>query len=45
MIVENPRGVSRGVSCVSLDGIVLAGDDGIALVDDGTMHRVDVVLG
>jgi cyclic beta-1,2-glucan synthetase len=43
--VENPRGVSRGVSSVEVDGVRLDGDRGITLVDDGTTHRVRVVLG
>jgi cyclic beta-1,2-glucan synthetase len=42
--VENPRGVTRGVSAVSLDDQALAGAS-IALADDGTTHRVRVVLG
>ena len=43
--VENPRGVSRGVTRVSLDGAVLADDALIPLVDDGGEHQVQVVLG
>jgi cyclic beta-1,2-glucan synthetase len=43
--VQNPRGVSRGVSSVEVDGIAVAGDVGITLVDDATTHRVRVVLG
>jgi cyclic beta-1,2-glucan synthetase len=43
--VENPRGVSRGVSSVEVDGVALDGDPGIALVDDGITHRVRIVLG
>jgi len=43
--VENPRGVTRGVSRVELDAAPLAGDAAIALADDGAMHRVRVVLG
>jgi cyclic beta-1,2-glucan synthetase len=43
--VENPRAVSRGVSSVELDGVVLNGDRGITLVDDGAAHRVRIVLG
>ncbi len=44
--VENPHGVSQGVSSVELDGQALA-DPGAAipLVDDGGVHRVTVVLG
>jgi cyclic beta-1,2-glucan synthetase len=44
--VENPRGVSRGVAEVRLDGRGLPLDGGgIPLVDDGGIHRVDVLLG
>ncbi|MDH4172660.1 MAG: glycosyl transferase, partial [Betaproteobacteria bacterium] len=42
--VENPRGVSRGVTSVELDGKVLA-EGRVALVDDGAVHKVRVVLG
>jgi cyclic beta-1,2-glucan synthetase len=45
LVVENPRGVSRGVSSVEVDGVSLAGDLGIPLVDSGTAHRVRIVLG
>jgi cyclic beta-1,2-glucan synthetase len=44
--VENPRGVSRGVSRIELDGALLdATDAGVGLVDDASIHRVRVVLG
>jgi cyclic beta-1,2-glucan synthetase len=44
--VENPRGVSKGVAEVRLDGRGLRPDaGGIPLVDDGGIHRVDVLLG
>jgi cyclic beta-1,2-glucan synthetase len=44
--VENPNGVSRGVSRISLDGQVLHTTDGrIPLADDGAHHSVEVVLG
>ena len=43
--VENPKGVMRGVSSIELDGAPLAGGRGIALSDDGRVHRVRVVLG
>jgi len=43
--VENPNGVSRGVSRVSLDGSALTGEALIPLTDDGSEHRVDVMLG
>jgi cyclic beta-1,2-glucan synthetase len=44
--VENPRGVSRGVSTIHLDGEALQpGDANIPLSDDGANHKVEVVLG
>ena len=44
--VENPRGVSRGVTSVELDGKALAaGPAQIALVNDHVTHRVRIVLG
>ena len=44
--VENPRGVSRGVTRLELDGNALAADPArVSLVDDGATHRVRVVLG
>lgn len=44
--VENPRGVSRGVARLELDGATLAADGAaIPLADDGATHRVLVVLG
>ncbi|MFI5394795.1 MAG: GH36-type glycosyl hydrolase domain-containing protein [Candidatus Binatia bacterium] len=44
--VENPRGVSRGVSHAELDGAVLAEPRApIPLADDGATHRVRVILG
>jgi cyclic beta-1,2-glucan synthetase len=43
--VENPRGVSRGVSSVELDGTLLVGDLGLTLADDRKTHRVRIVLG
>jgi cyclic beta-1,2-glucan synthetase len=43
--VENPRGVSRGVSSVEVDGRSLVGEPRIRLADDGKTHRVRVVLG
>jgi len=44
IVVENPRGVSRGVASIELDGRALTAD-GIPLADDGIGHRVRVVLG
>jgi cyclic beta-1,2-glucan synthetase len=43
--VENPRGVSRGVSSVEVDGVVLAGERSIMLAADGKTHRVRIILG
>jgi cyclic beta-1,2-glucan synthetase len=43
--VENPRGVSRGVSLVEVDGVRLDRDTGITLADDGAAHGVRIVLG
>jgi len=45
LVVENPRGVSRGVSSVEVDGVPLSGDLSIPLVDTGKSHRVRIVLG
>ncbi len=45
IVVENPKGVSRGVSSVELDGVSLAGDLSIGLAGDGQTHRVRIVLG
>ena len=44
--VENPLGVSRGVTAVTLDGRRLSGKPAlIPLADDGADHRVQIVLG
>ena len=44
--VENPNGVSRGVTRISLDGEALHTSDGrIPLADDSAHHSVTVVLG
>ena len=43
--VENPRGVSCGVSQLILDGEKISGTLGLQLVDDGVTHRVKAVLG
>ena len=42
--VENPNGVNRGVTRIELDGVDHTGRD-IAVVDDGAVHQVRVVLG
>ena len=44
--VENPRGVTRGISTIEVDGESLPSARGeIRLVDDGATHRVRIVLG
>ena len=43
--VENPEGVSRGVSWITLDGTPLERGALIPLVDDAGQHQVRVVLG
>jgi cyclic beta-1,2-glucan synthetase len=43
IIVENPKGASRGVVRVELDEVPVTGD--IEIVRDGAEHRVRVVLG
>ena len=46
IVVENPKGVSRGVVSSALDGAALTGSGAaIPLVDDGAAHLVRVVLG
>jgi cyclic beta-1,2-glucan synthetase len=45
IVVENPRGVSRGVSTVEIDGTLLDGLGSIPLADDRTTHRVRLILG
>jgi cyclic beta-1,2-glucan synthetase len=45
LVVENPHGVSRGVSTVEVDGVALTGDLSIGLADDRAAHRVRIVLG
>ncbi|MGD0906299.1 MAG: glucoamylase family protein [Candidatus Acidiferrales bacterium] len=43
--VENPLGVSRGVTKIEVDGKPVTGFPNIALVDDGTVHQVLIILG
>lgn len=43
--VENPKGVCRGVSRVSLDGNLLQREALVPLSDDGREHQVQVILG
>ena len=45
IVVENPHGVSRGVSSVELDGVRLDGDPTVTLADDGRTHRLHIRLG
>ena len=45
IVVENPEGVSRGVSLVELDGVPVTGFVDVVLADDGRAHRLRVVLG
>jgi cyclic beta-1,2-glucan synthetase len=42
--VENPRGVSSGVTLLELDGVAVANAP-VALVNDGAAHTLRVVLG
>jgi cyclic beta-1,2-glucan synthetase len=44
IVVENPDGVSRGVTRVEVDGVDRTGQD-IPILDDGAEHHVRVVLG
>jgi cyclic beta-1,2-glucan synthetase len=43
--VENPAGVSRGVTLVEADGAPIPNFPNIQLVDDGREHQVRVVMG
>jgi cyclic beta-1,2-glucan synthetase len=44
--VENPRGVTRGITLLELDGVRLEHPEhGFALRDDARTHHVEVVLG
>jgi cyclic beta-1,2-glucan synthetase len=45
IVVENPRGVSRGVTSFEIDGAGLETAFAITLADDGSRHRVRIVLG
>ncbi len=45
IVVENPKGVARGVSSVEVDGVPLGDLAGIQLADDQKAHRVRIVLG
>ena len=43
--VENPQGVTRGVSSVEVDGVPYDGQASIPLADDQKRHRIRIVLG
>ena len=46
IVIENPQHVSGGIASLELDGSPQSdGADSIKLVDDGSVHRVTVVLG
>ena len=46
ILVENPRGATRGVSSIEIDGKTLAsGVNEIELADDRATHQVRVILG
>ena len=46
IVVENPHGVSRGITQAELDGQALPGNQvRVPLAEDGATHRVRVVLG
>jgi cyclic beta-1,2-glucan synthetase len=46
ILVENPRGVARGVAQIELDGVRMdCPPQGIVLAGDAQTHRVKVVLG
>jgi cyclic beta-1,2-glucan synthetase len=43
--IKNPRGVSKGIVLLELDGVAQAESDGIPLLNDGKKHQVLVVMG
>lgn len=43
--VENPHGVTRGVSLIELDGVRQLSGNSLTLQNDGGVHKVRVVLG
>ena len=46
IVVENPRGVSRGIAHAALDGMTVSERPlHIALMDDGKIHELRVTLG
>jgi cyclic beta-1,2-glucan synthetase len=44
IVVENPKGIERGVERLTLDGQAVAGED-IPLADDGREHELVVLMG
>jgi cyclic beta-1,2-glucan synthetase len=45
IVVSNPKGMSKGVASIELDGVLQAESDTIPLLDDGQQHRVLVTMG
>jgi cyclic beta-1,2-glucan synthetase len=45
LVVENPQGLSRAVSSVTVDGADLSVGGPLKLADDGATHSIRVVLG
>jgi cyclic beta-1,2-glucan synthetase len=44
--VENPNGVSQGAARMTMDGIRMPpGEPRVPLLDDGAIHRVELILG
>jgi cyclic beta-1,2-glucan synthetase len=43
--IENPEGITHGVSRIELDGECQSDTDGIRLQDDGQTHQVRVLMG
>jgi cyclic beta-1,2-glucan synthetase len=43
--IENPDGATRGIAMLELDGQHQPGADSIALINDGQLHHVRVVIG
>ena len=43
--IENPNGVSRGITLIELDGERQSTANSIALQDDGQLHQIRVLLG
>jgi cyclic beta-1,2-glucan synthetase len=46
ILVDNPRQAGHGISSITLDGTMLPGSIArLPLMDDGTMHRIELTLG